>query len=77
MLAFANGLHAIVIDGDDVYAGMTKLRLRPAPEGGRIIMDLGGGETARLVQTGATYELRFSSGETVRLRKQGKGGGNT
>jgi hypothetical protein len=76
MLAFANGLHVMVIDGDDVYAGMKKLHLQPSPDGGRTI-DLGGGETARLVQSGEGYELHFSSGETVRLRKQDRNGGNT
>lgn len=76
MLAFVNGLHVMVIDGDDIYAGTTKLRLHPSPDGGRM-MDLGGGQTARLVQSGAGYELHFSSGETVRLRKQSDNGGNT
>ena len=76
MLAFANGLHVMVIDGDDVYAGMNKLHLQSSPEGGRMV-DLGGGETARLVQSGDGYELHFSSGEMVKLRKQDRGVGNT
>jgi hypothetical protein len=76
MLAFANGLHVMVIDGDNVYAGMKKLHLQPATDGGRMV-DLGGGETARLVQSGDGLELHFSSGETVRLRKQDRNGGNT
>lgn len=76
MLAFANGLHVMVVDGDDVYAGMKKLHLQPSPDGGRMV-DLGGGETARLVQSGDGYELHFSSGETVRLHRQDRRGGNT
>jgi hypothetical protein len=76
MLAFANGLHVMVVDGDDVYAGMKKLHMQPSPDGGRM-MELGGGETARLVQSGDGYELHFSSGETVRLHRQDRRGGNT
>jgi hypothetical protein len=74
MLAFANGLHVLVLDGDDVYAGMKKLHLEPSPDGGRML-DLGNGETVRLVEVSDAYELRFSSGETVRMRKQNRAGG--
>jgi hypothetical protein len=76
MLAFANGLHVMVIDGDDVYAGMKKLHLGAAAGGGRTL-DLGNGETAQLVQTGDAYQLRFSSGETVRMHRQSRAGGNS
>jgi hypothetical protein len=69
MLAYANGLHVIVVDGDDVFAGMTRLHSEAAPGGGRSIK-LDGGLTAELVPAGDALQLRFSSGDTVRMRKR-------
>lgn len=67
MLAFAHGLHAIVLDGDDVYAGMTRLRV--AGDGGDRRIALGAGGEAVLVRAGDSLSLRFPSGETIALQR--------
>lgn len=73
VLAYANGLHVIVLDGESAYAGMTPLKTEPGPNGGRVIK-LANGLEAQLVPASAgTLELRFSSGEVVGMRKR-KGG---
>jgi hypothetical protein len=72
MLAYANGLHVIVLDGDDVFAGMTRLASTARPGGGRSIQ-LANGLTAELVPVSDAMELRFSSGETVRMRQREAG----
>jgi hypothetical protein len=69
MTAFANGLHVMVIDGDDIYAGMNKLATEAAPGGGRLVK-LSNGLTAQLVPAGNGLDLHFSSGETVHMRQQ-------
>jgi hypothetical protein len=69
MLAFANGLHVVVIDGTDVYAGMKKMPTEASPEGGRLLK-LSNGETARLAPSGDDLELHFSSGEVVRMHRR-------
>lgn len=69
VLAYVNGLHVIVLDGDDLYAGMTLLKTT-SRSGGRAI-DLGNGLEAVLVPTGpGKMELRFSSGESVSMLKK-------
>ena len=69
VLAFVNGLHAMVVDGKDVYAGTTRLSTTADSAGGRLVV-LGNGLTAQLTPAGDGMELRFSSGERVPLRKQ-------
>jgi hypothetical protein len=69
MVAFANGLHVIVVDGDDVYAGMTKLHSEAAPGGGRSIK-LDNGLVAQLVPSGDSLNLRFSTGESIRMHNR-------
>jgi hypothetical protein len=69
MLAFVNGLHVVVLDGNDAYAGMTRLRVAPAADGKRAI-PLSNGLGAEIVPVGEVMELRFSSGETLPLRRQ-------
>lgn len=69
MLAFVNGMHVLVIDGDDVFAGMQQLKANRAPDGVRTLQ-LADGSSADLVPSGATFELRFASGERIPLRKQ-------
>jgi hypothetical protein len=69
VLAFVNGLHTMVVDGSDVYAGTTRLSTATDSSGTRIIV-LGNGLTAQLAPAGEEMELRFSSGERVPLRKQ-------
>jgi hypothetical protein len=69
VLAFVTGLHVMVRDGDRVYAGQTRLDLERQPDGARALT-LGNGLTAQLVEEGDGFQLRFSTGETVMMRKQ-------
>ena len=66
---FVHGLHTFVLDGNRVYAGMTRIDSTDGPNGARVLT-LGGGLTAQLVPVGEGYELRFASGETLTLREQ-------
>lgn len=68
MLAFLHGLHTIVLDGNDAYAGMTKLRAARDAEGNRTI-DLAGDLTATLIPEGDLLQLRFSTGEVTSLHQ--------
>ena len=70
LLAFVNGLHVIVIDGDDAYAGTTQLKLAAGEHGARTLQ-LADGRSAELVPAGDAIDLRFSTGEHALLRKQG------
>jgi len=69
LVAFVNGLHVVVLDGDDAYAGMTRLHATSGADGKRTI-PLANGLGAELVPVGDVMELRFSSGESLPLRKQ-------
>lgn len=69
MLAFVNGMHVLIIDGDDVFAGTQQLRSNRAPDGVRTLQ-LADGASADLVPSGEMLELRFASGERIPLRKQ-------
>jgi 2-methylcitrate dehydratase PrpD len=69
LVAFVNGLHTIVLDGHDVYAGSTRLHASD-DSAGALAVPLSNGLSARLLQSGDTMELSFSSGESVALRKQ-------
>jgi hypothetical protein len=73
VLAFVNGLHTMVVDGNDVYAGTTRLGTTADSSGARVVV-LGNGLTAQLAPAGEGMELRFSSGERVPLRKQARRG---
>jgi hypothetical protein len=73
VLAFVNGLHTVVLDGNDVYAGTTRLSTTSDSTGGREV-SLANGLSAHLVPAGDGMELRFSSGERVPLRKQTRKG---
>jgi hypothetical protein len=68
MLAFVNGMHVLVIDGDDVFAGTQRLKSNRAPDGVRTLQ-LADGSSADLVPNGDAFELRFASGERIPLRK--------
>lgn len=67
--AYVNGLHVMVLDGDDAYAGMTRLRATAGNNGARVLKLASGGE-AQLASAGDAIELRFSGGESIPLRKQ-------
>jgi hypothetical protein len=69
LVAFVNGLHVVVVDGDDVYAGTTRHQSTSGDEGARAL-SLVNGLRAELVPVGEVLELRFSSGETLPMRRQ-------
>ncbi|MGJ5814432.1 hypothetical protein [Paludibaculum fermentans] len=70
VLAYVNGLHLIVVDGNEVYAGMTPMKAETRSDGGRAIQ-LANGLEAVLTQDGPDrMQLRFSSGESIGLRKK-------
>lgn len=69
LLAFVNGVHVMVLDGNEAFAGMTRLTAERGADGGRTLK-LSNGLDARLVPAGETIELRFSSGETIPMRKR-------
>jgi hypothetical protein len=69
VLAFVNGQHVMVLDGNDVYAGTTRLSTTADSAGGRKVK-LSNGLDARLVPAGEGLELRFASGESVPMRRQ-------
>lgn len=70
VLAYVNGLHVIVLDGNDAYAGMTPLKTEPGPSGGRSIK-LSNGSEAVLTPSGeGRANLRFSTGESIGMRKR-------
>lgn len=70
MLAYLHGLHVIVLDGDNAYAGMTRLRGERESDGA-IVFTLADGSTATMTPEGDGMQLRFSTGETVALKKRG------
>jgi hypothetical protein len=69
LLAFVSGTHALVVDGNDTYAGMRLTRGGKAPDGGQPLAPAGGIE-ATLAPAGDSLQLRFASGETLSLRKR-------
>ena len=70
VLAYANGLHVVVLDGKEVFAGMTRFDAESRPDGARAIK-LAGGLEALLVPAGdERIDLRFSSGESIPLLKK-------
>jgi hypothetical protein len=69
LLAYVNGLHVMVLDGNTAYAGMTRLEAAKGADGNQTLT-LANGLKAELVRAGEAVELRFSSGELVPLRKR-------
>jgi len=69
MLAYVNGLHVLVLDGNDAFAGMTRLRAEKGPDGTKTFR-LADGLTAELAPAGDAMELRFSTGESIPLRRR-------
>jgi len=69
IVAFVNGVHVMVVDGDQIYAGMTTLAAKSGSNGGRTIT-FPSGLTADLVSSGQGAELRFSSGERVMVHER-------
>lgn len=67
VLAYVNGLHLIVVDGNEIYAGMTSLKAEARSDGGRAIK-LSNGLEAVLTPAGDDrMRLSFSTGEAVDL----------
>jgi len=69
IVAFVNGVHVMVVDGDQIYAGMTTLATKNGTNGGRTIT-FPSGLTADMVSSGQGAELRFSSGERVLVHER-------
>ena len=69
VIGFVHGLHAFVLDGDRVFAGMTPLDTTSGQNGARMLT-FADGVSAQLVPAGNGFELRFSSGEAIPLREQ-------
>ena len=69
LLAYVHGVHLMVLDGDQAFVGMTRLAA-PASVGGGRTLHLGPSLEAALTPTPEGMELRFSSGETVPMRKK-------
>ncbi len=75
LTAFVNGVHVILIDGDDAYAGSQSLRMTKRENGVRALQ-LANGSTAELTPAGEGLDLAFATGGHVRLHKQAaKAGG--
>jgi hypothetical protein len=70
LLAYVNGLDVMVVDGDLVYAGMTPLKVEAKPNGVRAIKLAGNLEAELLPISDGKMDLRFSSGESVPMRKK-------
>jgi len=69
LLAYANGLHVLVLDGNDAFAGMTRLRADKGANGSKTFT-LADGLTADLAPAGDAMELRFSTGESIPMRRR-------
>jgi hypothetical protein len=69
LLAYVNGLHVVVVDGGDIYTGMTRRKATSMPDGGWEL-ELGDGLTAELKPMGDAMQLAFSSGEKIGLHKR-------
>jgi hypothetical protein len=70
VLAYVNGLHVVVLDGKEAYAGMTRLVAESRADGARAFK-LPSGLEAVLSPSGPDQlQLRFSSGESVAMRKK-------
>jgi hypothetical protein len=69
MLAYVNGLHVLVLDGNEAFAGMTRLRAEKGPDGHKTFR-LADGLTAELAPAGDAMELRFSTGESISMRRR-------
>lgn len=68
MLAYLNGLHAFVRQGDEIYTATTRLT-EVKSEGGVLTAKLGGGLEAKLEQHDEKSMLTFSSGQSATLRE--------
>ena len=68
IVAFVNGVHVMVVDGDQIYAGMTELTTKAGAGGGRTIA-FPSGLSADLLPSSQGAELRFSSGERVAVHE--------
>lgn len=70
VLAYVSGLHVIVLDGNEAYAGMTPLKTEPGPNGGRSIKLSKGLEAVLAPVAEGRLDLRFSTGESIGMRKR-------
>lgn len=70
VLAYLNGLHVIVLDGKAAFAGMTRLEGESKPDGARAFKLASGLEATLSPSAQDQLELRFSSGESIGMRKK-------
>jgi hypothetical protein len=68
-LAYATGLHVLVVDGGDVWTGMTRLATTRGDGGARIVQ-LANGLSATLTPAGDSLTLHFSSGEEIAMHRR-------
>jgi len=68
MLAYLNGLHAFVRQGDDIYTATTRLS-NVKEDGGVLTAKLLGGIEAKLEDKDNQHTLTFSSGQSASLRQ--------
>jgi hypothetical protein len=68
-LAYATGLHILLLDGGDVWTGMTRLSTTKG-EGGTRTITLAGGLTATLTPAGDSLTLHFSTGEAIAMHRR-------
>lgn len=69
LLAFVHGMHTVVVDDDEVYAGMTK-RVGKRGDGDALVVPLAAGLEASLVPADTLLALRFATGDTISMRRR-------
>ena len=69
VLAFVTGAHVLVLDGDAAWLGQTRVTVTRGANDARTLA-LPGGLTADLTPAGDAWELTFSSGERIAMRKR-------
>jgi len=68
LVAFVHGMHTVVVDDDEVYAGMTK-RVGRRGEGNALVVPLAAGLEASLVPADTLRVLRFATGDSIAMRR--------
>ena len=68
LAAYVSGLHVMVLDGDDAWAGMLRLRTQADSGDARVVRFSSG--DVRLVRAGDAMSLRFADGSSVPMRRR-------
>lgn len=69
VMAYVNGLHVFVLDGDDAFVGMTRVRGTRSDDGSRRFQ-IADSVSVELAPAGDLLEMRFASGERIPVRKR-------